>query len=495
MLKERLSSGRGRHRVAIELTASRLRAVAAVTTSGGMLRLTSTVVCERPENLGSVEAEAKWMADTLDAAGIPRCSCIVSVPREEVVLKRMELPGASESDLPAMAAIAASRELPIDPETAVIDSLPVHKVDSTAEVLAAAMPASDLEAVQRRMKLAGRPARVVTLRLFGAEALAPRHGSHVVVDISGSHVEVLWVENAEPRRARSASLGSDNLDAMVGAVTLEVRRTWLAWRAEGDGPTPSRAYLSGPTTLVRNLAEPVAAITGAPAIIVNVPEGIDAAGQDLQQVRSLAGLLLAESTSRPWIDLLHPRRTPERGEQARKIVLVALLAVVIVLGSIWAWGARRESALEAQLSRVQDAADRLSPAWWRYNRDTFRVGHLELWLSAGPDLGADLVDVLEAVGPPGNVLLDEIMLSCDMKSVEAPRGTTPGDWTLPWSERIVIDAEATSRDQAEALRGRLAALETWTVATSGADAADGQRLPHDLKLQLERADVVPEPSP
>jgi hypothetical protein len=175
--------------------------------------------------------------------------------------------------------------------------------------------------------------------------------------------------------------------------------------------------------------------------------------------------------------------------------LVTLLAVVIVLGSIWAWGARREAALNLQLSRMQDAVDRLSPAWWRYNRNTFRVGHLELWLSTGPDIGADLVDVLEAVGPPGEVLLDELTLSCDMKSVEAPRGTPPRDWTLPWNERIIIEAEATSRDQAEALRGRLAALATWTVATSGADAADGRRLPHDLTLKLERTDVVQEQSP
>ena len=34
-----------------------------------------------------------------------------------------------------MARLAASRDLPIDPETAVIDSLPVHDEEETAEVL------------------------------------------------------------------------------------------------------------------------------------------------------------------------------------------------------------------------------------------------------------------------------------------------------------------------------------------------------------------------
>jgi hypothetical protein len=111
---------------------------------------------------------------------------------------------------------------------------------------------------------------------------------------------------------------------------------------------------------------------------------------------------------------------------------------------------------------------------------------LELWTTSGADIGADLALVLSAVGPPGDVLLDEIVITLDLQSVDAPRGTVPAEWTLPWSERLVIDLEASSRDEAEALRGRLAETEPWTVTTSGADAADGRRLPHDMTLRLDR---------
>ena len=495
MLKRMGRTTPGRHRVAVELTARRLRAVSAVCLDGGGLRLEATVVKPRPDGLDTIESQAQWVADMLDAAGIPRCACIVSVPREDVVLKRQELPGASPADLPAMAALATARDLPIDPETAVIDSLPVHHGDETAEVLSAAIPASDLDDVRRRMKLAGRPARVVTLRLFGAEALAPRIGSLVIVDISGSHVEVLWVEDGEPRRARSATLDADNLDAIVSAVTLEVRRTWLAWRTEGEGPEPARVYLSGPVAIVSQLAEPVSSITAAPAVVVDVPEGIDDAGRDLQEVRSLAGLLVAENTGRAWIDLLNPRQSPDRAAQLRQRVLLGILALVVLLGGIWAWGGRRERVLMQQLDQVETARDRLDKQWWRFNRDSFKLGHLELWTSTGPDLAADLGAVLIAVGPPGDVLLDDVVLSLDMNAVDAPRGTAPTKWTLPWSERVTIEAEASSRDQAEALRSRLARTEPWVVTTSGADAADGRRLPNDMTLRLDRVSSSETPSP
>ncbi|MCH2135110.1 MAG: hypothetical protein MK101_00850 [Phycisphaerales bacterium] len=481
--------GRGtppRQRVAVELTARRLRAVAATRLDGGALRLDATVVQPRPENLDGLEAEAQWMAQVLDDAGIPRCPCIVSVPREDVVLKRQELPGAAREDLPAMARLAASRDLPIDPEHAVIDSLPVHDEDETAEVLSAAMPEADLERVRRRMKLAGRPARAVTLRLFGAEALVPRSGSIVVVDISGSHVEVLWVDNGNPRRARSATVSVDDAEQFTDAVTLEVRRTWLAWRAEGDGPEPSAVYLSGPESLTRKLAEPVGAITGATAKIVDVPDGIDAAGNDLQEVRSLAGLLVAEQTGRAWIDLLHPRESPDRAARLRQTLLLAVLALIVVLGGIWAWGTRRAEVLQQQYERVKMARDRLDTPWWRYNRETFRIGHLDLWLATGPDVAGDLTQVLQAVGLPGEVLLDDVVMSLDMDDVEAPSGTIPDKWSLPWSQRMIIEAEAATRDQAEALRGRLADTEPWTVTTSGADATDGRRLPNDMTLRMER---------
>jgi hypothetical protein len=82
-----------------------------------------------------------------------------------------------------------------------------------------------------------------------------------------------------------------------------------------------------------------------------------------------------------------------------------------------------------------------------------------------------------------------------MKAVDAPRDTAPNKWSLPWSQRVTIDAEASSREQAEALRSRLADIEGWAVATSGADAADGRRLPNDMTLRLDRTSVAPESSP
>ncbi len=476
-----------RQRVAVELTEHRLRAVAAVVDDRAGLRLTATVVRDRPMDLEDDAALAAWIEQSLDDVGIPRVPCIVSVPREQVVLKRLELPGGSGDDLPAMAELAASRELPIDPATAVIDSLPVHEDEDAAEVLAAAIPQDDLDAVRQRMKAAGRPARVVTLRLFGAEALAPGQGSHVVVDVSGSHVEVLWVDNGEPRRARGASLQSTELDARLGGISLEVRRTWLAWRAEGEGPAPAKVYLSGPDDVVDGLVEPVQAITGATAVKVDAIDGVDTGRHQLQEVRSMVGLLVAEATNRDWIDLNAPRKSPDRNAKRRQFALLGLLGLIVLLGTIWAIGMRTQAGLKQQLSNVQTTVDRLEDPWWRYNRDTFKAGHLELWTATGPDVGADLATVLKAIGPPGDVLVDELVISVDLQPVDADKGTVPKDWTLAWSERLVIDAEASSRDEAEALRGRLAETEPWTVSTSGPDAADGRRLPHDLTLRLDRS--------
>ena len=481
-----------KQRVVVELTARRLRAVAAVVDDGGGVRLTATVVRTRPEGLDSLDAEAQWVTQVLDEGGIPRAPCIVSVPREDVVLKRLELPSTTADDIPAMATLAASRELTIDPETAVIDSLPVHVGEQTTEVLCAAMPEDSLHHVRERMKRAGRPARVVTLRLFGAEAIAPGEGAYVVVDISGSHVEMLWVEDGEPRHARGATLPSDELDAKVGSVSLELRRTWLAWRSESGASTPTRVFLCGPTDLVEHLAEPVGTITGTPVELVDTPRGITTGGHDLQQCRSIAGLLLAEVTKRDWIDLNAPRTSPDLAARRRQVALLCILGLVVILGSIWAVGQRRQATLQQELSRVQTASSRLHDPWWRYNRDIFRAGHLELWTGVDADIGADLARVLRAVGQPSKVLLDEVVVSLNLESVEAPKGTAPAEWSVPWSVRLVVDAEAVSRDEAEALRSRLAESETWEVKTSGADAADGKRLPHGMTLRLDRGTDAPE---
>ncbi|MCZ6835450.1 MAG: hypothetical protein O7G85_06720, partial [Planctomycetota bacterium] len=109
-----------------------------------------------PDDLDVDDASAlgAWLGRRLHQAGMPLDSAILALPREFVALKRLTLPTASDVELPEMAKLAMQRELPFDPETAVIDFAPVTRGVSSTTVIVVAVPREVLDHAQRLAKAA-----------------------------------------------------------------------------------------------------------------------------------------------------------------------------------------------------------------------------------------------------------------------------------------------------------------------------------------------------
>jgi hypothetical protein len=82
----------------------------------------------------------------------------------------------------------------------------------------------------------------------------------------------------------------------------------------------------------------------------------------------------------------------------------------------------------------------------------------------------------------------------DYKGIDAPRRGKVSDWKPVVLARLVLEAEAQSREVGEDFRQHWVEDTAWHVATAGADTEDGKRLPFGVTIRLHSPDDS-EPQP
>jgi len=483
-------------RIAIELGPRRLRGVA-VTFVGSGLRVVSAIAEDRPEL--EAEAVAKWIRSVLDANGIPTGRCLLAVSRDDVVIKRLLLETPSKGELPAMVDIAMRDELHLEGGAAIIDFLTdaVAAVDSN--LLAAALPESSLDRGRKRMAAAKRPVARMSLRLLGAASLAadPHGGGVVCIDVSGDGVEFTLLQGTDVRVARAAVLPAGNPEEVAEAATREARRTWMSWQAEADTVAIDRVVLIGDASITDPMLEALGAITDAPVTVLSGHPRIDRDGHDVSRLWSLLGLLLADHAGKPLIDFNSPRKPTHRFERRRQLGLAAAGVLLVLFGIIWTWGNSSVQAMQRQLDTITAQRAKLEPRWLRYHRDRYRLAHLDIWTSVQPDWVEHLAVAVDRLQPIGVLVLDEVSAALDYKGVDVPKKGGVGEWRPEVTARLVLEAEAESREVGEAFRQHWVEDEAWNVATTGADTEDGKRLPFGVTIRLHSPDAsetaTPEP--
>ena len=475
-----------RCRIAVELGPTRLRAVA-VSFSGNVARVEASVVGVRPEL--NPESGGEWMRAVLDGASVPTSRCMLAVSRDDVVIKRLHLETPSAGELPAMVDLAMREELHLDGDAPVIDFLVDRSSHPGSNLLAAALPESSLMRGRSRMAIAKRPVGQVSLRFLGTAHLVGKRGSVACIDVSGDGVEFTLLKDADILVARAAALPEEGPDEIADAAIRETRRTWMSWQAEAMTSEIDQVVVLGEPSLAAAITGAMADLTSANVSVMTSHPQIEAGGIDVNRLWSLLGLLLASQCAAPLLDFASPRKPKHRYERHRQLGLAALGVLVVLFGLIWTWGNSRVQSMQRQLDSLNSQRSSLEARWLRFHRDRYRLAHLDLWASAQPDWVGHLGVAVDRLQPSGALVLDEVVAVLDYRGVEVPKKGGVSDWTAESSARLVLEAEAESREVGEAFRQHWVTDDAWTVATTGADTKDGKRLPFGVTIRLHSPDA------
>ena len=511
-------------RLILDVGQGRLRAVQA-RAKGKLLEVEAVSVRPLPDDLDASDASAvgSWVREVLKADGVRRGSAVVALTRDQVVLKRLQLPSTHEYELVDMARLAVQRELPFSIDEAVIDYVVLEQSEGTSTLLVVAAARETLGHVRKLVKSAGLSLSGVTLRGFGMPELVrtlsavdveePRADGTFIVDLHPAGAEFALMGPDFVHMARAATFAEadsgvgasgDETDAMDGGDTpsgsgggldvetllTETRRTWMSFRLAGEGMSIRSTLLLGDPSVVSAAEGPLSATLDVPLRTLShhplVKPGSGVAPEDLRSVWPLTGLYLHAWRGRPGLNLASPRKAPDPRAAIRRRVVFGAAAVLLLGFGLWTTAVRELERLETEAAELREQVAKGVEDFHRAKREFYQVEHLKRWEAVDAQW-LDHLRVLRELSPPRDrVVLDGWRGDLDFRGVEYDHRATGDEpkWRLPLEVTIIVEGEAQDRATADALRAELVRTELYTTSSTGADRAGGRRLPFGFTYRL-----------
>lgn len=444
----------GKKLLAVDWDARDLR-MAMVRVKGDRLDLLKAVSVPNPPDLAVDNAElvGAFIREAMKQSGLSAKHALMSIPRNQVVLNRLDLPPMPADDLPASIQFQIVKELPFAAEQATIDFAFAlgHDPKQACQPLVAAIRNEDLEFYKRVAHEAGLTIERLGLRPFanlravmgGLPELAAH--SVLVVDVGPTHTEIDVIDRGTLAFSRAAQLtlprvdlaGADRvkdsritalpvLDAeqdeltteAVGKLLVDVIRSFEAHRATVPHTSVDQIVVCGSTGLETELAQSLAARFAAKAQLFSPDRLLDLSPQRAKELRGFSSVIgMAVSEDRPPLesfDFLRPKKPISKRTKRLKKAPVAIGAAILVIGAgIWAH-VRFVLPARASAESVRRSVERKQGIEKPYQEFIAQANALQDWKASEqywPDVVAELSRVF-----PSDQLACVDRLDLDMRS-------------------------------------------------------------------------------
>jgi hypothetical protein len=321
------------------------------------------------------EAAGLRLRAELDRTSASGNSVIVSLPREEAVVRLLELPECSDDELPELVRFQAVTRSAVPLERLLLDYLPLPALRDVVgrRVWMATIGKPVADRVQALLSAAGLEASAIRLSSIGAGELiahqpdskaAPSDAATLIVNCVDLRIEITAIWQNRIVLMHSATLSShDPPEAQISQILAETARSTVALSQIAPSLQVGTGWLIGSRAEQTSLAETLAEQSGFPFHVLKDPAstpGVSADANGAIANSPLAwsplGLLLGQAT--PCIDsvdFLHPRRQHPKPDR-RKLYL-ALGAAAAVLVALGLWGAiqRRVWQLDDKIADMTES--------------------------------------------------------------------------------------------------------------------------------------------
>ncbi|HUE15224.1 MAG TPA: hypothetical protein VMR25_13725 [Planctomycetaceae bacterium] len=319
------------------------------------------------------EAAGKQLRAELNRAGVTASLALVSLPREEAVVRLLELPDCTDDELPELVRLQAATRSAVPLDRLHLDFLPLPRLAGVTgrRVLMVTLGKPAADRVLAFLTAAGLQAAGIQLSAVGtAEFIAHQPPvreadpatATLIVSRSASRVEITAIWRSQILFMHGASVSAHLPPAAVIAQILaETSRATVALSQTAPGIRVAAGWILGSAMELAGLPEAFRQRFGFDFQILETPFGspglridFDPQGPQNHAAFSPLGLLLGQAERRvPSIDFLHPRHTvvkPDRRRLRQVLAVIGAVAIVVaVLGGIHL----RVARLDEQIAKLQ----------------------------------------------------------------------------------------------------------------------------------------------
>jgi Tfp pilus assembly PilM family ATPase len=485
-----------RSMVALSIDQDRLVALAAGVGESVNVEVWHTAPFPPDLNLKDAAAVGRWIGNELERARIPRSRVTFSVPRGEVVLKRLRLPTSDEAELAGMVRLQMAKQMTMASEGTAVDFVPLSSrepgsAEAGISVLAAALPGDQIAWYRAVAKAAGCKIERLALRASGLASLlaesSQRHtGSILGISAAWGSVEFVVVDQGELVFVRAADFGlasaGGDEQAFAQRVAVEVKRTWMSYRVSENTAEVDAVMVAGEGKLATELAQRCGEALEMAWRLAPLPGSLEVSNliteADKLAAAPLMGLLAEHVSGRPTLDFAHPRKAPDLGAIRRQRALAASLGLIVLGGAAYVLASGELAGLKKQVVQEREHATRLRTQYAEMLKEDARLSHLQKWTSADFDWLAHTRWISETMPDTKQAQLQELTggLGAQVEFVPKDGGYTPAGWQLRQVAKINLEGKTKQRQTANDLRERLVGSAVYQVETKGADVQDQFRL-------------------
>lgn len=324
-------------------------------------------------------AAGGWLNEQFKTLGLTGKSVLVTLPREDAVVRVLEVPNVPDSELPNVVRFQAAAKSARTLDTMLLDFLPLPRREGVAgrEVLVATIGREVLDPLKLVLSRTGCELAGVSLTAPAmAELIArleksdppPAQSVELAIISHEQRVEISLLRDRALLLTHAARLPDDatSPEREQQAIVAEVNRSLVALKRQHPELTLSRTWLWGEPTILSGLASVLRKRFNCdvkvedPLVLPNLT--FDAGGHVASHAlfTGPVGLLFGQSGRRAEsLDFLHPRQpvVPRDLKQLYGTVSSAA-AVAILLGAfVWRW--YTVSGLDSEAASYRSKAEHL----------------------------------------------------------------------------------------------------------------------------------------
>lgn len=437
--------------------------------AGGRVRVRRAFVLPRPvaPAAGSgLLAPVDWLKSELASQGISAGEVLAALPRDEALVKRMELPETSDDELPVIVRFqaAAKSSVPIDDLSLDFIPLPRRSDVPGREVLMATVPQQTITEVRTVCEVAGLHLTGLSLTPAVAAELVARAeagrkevagGASLLVARHGTRLEISVLRNSCLLFAHSARLSSDMGAPEPQAIVSEISRALVALRGAVSDVKIERAWTLFSETehdevsdvLERRLACEVLPLDPIAAVDWDHPVP---AGLDHTLLVGPIGLLLAKAEPRvPALDFLAPRKPPvKRDMRKRRLAMLGIGAGVLALLLLLVF-AMKLRGLDGEIATLQEQQNSLAELLKRGTPQTSAAAAIDAWEDSDMQWFEELEKLSRVMPDTDRIFLSSVQF--EPPPTRTLTMKTPGKKTAPAAAAVptpaIIRVKGFARDQ------------------------------------------------
>lgn len=388
--------------------------------SGRHVHVRRAVVLEWPEEIDAgraPEAAAQWLKGELISHGFNAKQTLVSLPREQVVLRHLELPGVPDEELPGMVKLQAATKVTLGADQYLLDYVPLPPREAgTRDVLMTTVPTEVTGTIQKVLTGAGLEITSIGVSSFHAAELATHQQDakiraanqlHLVVSIAGKRVEVCLVRGTNTLAASSTRVDGQG-ENLHKAVNAEVSRMRLSAQDLHGGLPISHIWVGQIGPDAEGLCEFLKSRLHADGMCFDPLGGTgEIATEERGYFTAPTGHLFVEHGAlTESVNYLAPRKAAAKRDTRKLQMILAGVGVVAVLGTSWWMFRQKIESRENDIADVNAAIIQIDEALDAGKNDVDSAALVRDWENMSMDWLAHMQE-LNSILPGGDLIVIE----------------------------------------------------------------------------------------